>query len=127
MQKLIFLRNGLRDWYIYENSKNYKKTKSYLNIDRKIADYGFILIEDSIKIGAYFEEYIVTTNPCILNLYKTDNSGKYWWNEEKHQFEIYLINQKTGKLENIQEHTDKELRETHSMDKVYLNGGLDIK
>lgn len=124
LKKLIFLRNGLRDWNLYENSKSYKKTKTYVNIDNDIRDYGYVAVEDGIQLGSYFQEYIVTANPCILNMDTADNADKFWWNKENNQFEIYFVNQETGKLENIKKYTDKELRMAHNIEHLYLRGGL---
>lgn len=108
---------------------NYFKVKDNLNLSSHFIDIEFNSIgynevlnrlNNSTEFNLY--DYIVTTYLSILSAHD-EKSDPIWWNEEEHKWEIYFI--ENGKLKNIQEYTDKELRQAHNIEKLYLTGGLD--
>ena len=120
MKKLIFLRNGEKD---AEKLMKYDDLICYY-IDGEIQLLGFRNFEDKISQKEDILEnlYTVTTYPCLLSLMGNDGNPM-WWNENEHKWEIYFVEK--GKLKNIQEYTDRELRMAHNIEKLYLSGGLD--
>ena len=122
MKKLIFLRNGCFDYF--ELIRDKKPNNSY-DLDLDIKGLGYKKVEE--RLGNNFEsyeqyEYFYTTCPSLLSAhdYKAD---PLWWNENEHKWEIYFVEK--GKLKNIQEYTDRELRIVHNIEHLYLRGGLD--
>lgn len=120
MQKLIFLRNGmLIDYYDNLIECEEYKNNTHTIIDSDICTLGFKEIERRLKETDEYNqfEYLITTCPALL-----DNDR--WWNDETSRWEIYFVENK--ELKSIHEYTDKWLRQAHNIEKLYLNGGLDI-
>lgn len=85
------------------------------NIDSDIECFGY---KNALKLFRDIEnDWFATTCPTIL--YSID-----WWNEEEQKFEIYIPTKK-GKLKNIQEFTNRELRQAHNVEKMFLGGEFD--
>ena len=119
MRKLIFLRKGmLFDYPKFLNTDVYKE-HHYVYIDYDIQGEGYKRVLQKIENNAidYEQEYIMTTCPELLREHM-------WWNEQEKKWEIYFVEEKG--LVPIQEYTDKWLREVHNIEKLYLNGGLDL-
>lgn len=52
-------------------------------------------------------------------------SNRWCWDEENKIPQLYLRN-KDNEWENITHFTDKELRNTHNLEKIYVAGGFNI-
>ena len=65
------------------------------------------------------KDTIIVTN-CLYLL-----STEYGWNEETNSPEIY-IKQKDGSLKNISELTQREIRQAHNIEKMYMAGEFDV-
>lgn len=122
MKKLIFLRNGILGDNYFKVKDNLNLSSHFIDIEFNSIGYNEVLnrLNNSTEFNLY--DYIVTTYPSILSAHD-EKSDPIWWNKEKHKWEIYFI--ENGKLKNIQEYTDKELRQAHNIEKLYLTGGLD--
>lgn len=107
MKKLIFLRDGAINRLCLELAP--------YNIDIDIECLGY---KKALKFFQHIENgWFASTCPTILHSID-------WWNEEEQRFEIYIPTKK-GKLKNIQEFTDRELRRAHNIEKMFLAGVFD--
>ena len=112
MKKLIFYRDGANICVIMNNTDD---ERGIYNLNFDINRYGY---KNAIKRFKNIDSlWFATTCPTIL--YSID-----WRNEEEQKFEIYIPTKK-GKLKNIQEFTDRELRQAHNIEKLFLGGEFD--
>lgn len=119
MRKLIFLRNGNNEYN--ELYKNKFPVNELVDLDSIIQVFGFKhLVNNFPKDYKFF----ITTYPAVLSINVVDEKyNSIWWNEEEHKWEIYFV--ENGKLKPINEYTNRELRQAHNIENLYLNGGLD--
>ena len=114
MKKLIFLRDGeekLNYVWLYDTIN----TWDTYNLDIWINEHGY---KKAVDFAEKFNcKWFLTTCPTMLHSIN-------WWNEEEQKFEIYIPTKK-GKLKNIQEFTDRELRQAHNVEKLFLGGEFD--
>jgi len=109
MKKLIFLRDGC------DVKLSIAAQVSVLSLDIEIGALGYKKAVENAKKSNY--DWYITTYPTILRSID-------WWNEEEQKFEIYIPTKK-GKLKNIQEFTDKEIRHAHNIENMFLGGVFD--
>lgn len=104
--KIYFEDGILRSHHLQEKEVNW----------RIYADYGYShCIKQLDMLLETVPDSIVYTNflPAL--------SGKYAWNKEEGQHDIYLRNA-DGEFVRIQNLTNRELREGHDIMKMYMNG-----
>lgn len=112
MKKLMFLPYG-------------KKEKTVENIERILHIRPFLLelsngYEQDVEFINNTEiELFVTAVPTFLNL------SDVWWNEKELKFEIYFYS--NGKIKNIQELTEKWIRQAHNIERMFLNDAFKFK
>ena len=112
MKKLIFLPYG-------------KKENTIENIERILGIKPFLLelssgYEQDVEFVNKTEtELFVTAVPTFLNL------NDIWWNEKEVRFEIYFYS--NGNLKTIQELTEKWIRQSHNIERMFLNDAFKFK
>ena len=111
MKKLIFLRDGV-------GYRLYMEQMDIFNIHNLDIDIGTFGYKKAVEMAQKENDgFFSTLCPTILQSID-------WWNDEERKFEIYIPNKK-GKLKNIQEFTNRELRRAHNVEKMFLGGEFD--
>lgn len=115
MKKLIFLRYGRDDVHKLMDFFGTPPILPVADIDIYIQQFGYNKTINAI-IDYKNEGFYITTYPSILH-------NEFWWNKEKGFWEIYFV--ENNKIKNISEYTDRELKQSHNIEKLYLAGDFD--